>query len=257
MYPGNLTGVITIENVGEPWNEKELVKVISAGILANENSTRAQEMSAYMRNQFTFLGVPAPMRRRVVKAALKEYSPPTENDFVALARSLHQHKEREFQLAAVDILVHYRKLVTPSFLNEPAQFFITQKSWWDSVDALNPLIRDLVQAQPICVSVMREWINSDNIWIARSSLTHQLTMKSKTDTQRLAELCSIRAGDREFFIAKAVGWALRDYSHTDPDWVREYVGSHPELSALARREAMKAISRESSHRRTAPKDQQT
>ena len=93
---------------------------------------------------------------------------------------------------------------------------------------------------------MYQWITGENKWIVRSALTHQLTLKAQTDTERLAELCSIRAEDGEFFIAKAVGWALRDYSHTDPSWVSKYVGSHPELSALARREATKVISRKAS-----------
>jgi len=200
-------------------------------------------MSAYMRNQFPFLGISTPARRKVVTDALHGYLKPNQDELVELARALHELPEREFQSAGVDVLVHYKHSIDPTFLNESAEFFITHKSWWDSVDALNPLIRHLVYTNPASVPLMYQWITNDNMWIVRCSLTHQLTMKKDTDAQRLADLCSTRAADTEFFIAKAVGWALRDYSHSNPEWVRGYVDSHAELAPLARREALKAIER--------------
>jgi len=232
--------------MGEKWAQAEILTSISEQLHSSANPVKAQGMSGYMRNQFEFLGIDTPLRRNTVNNTLKRYSTPSEQEVIELARALHQLPQREFQHAGVDALIYHRKLIGPAFIGEPAEFFITHKSWWDSVDALNPLIRRLVQSHSECVPVMHQWITSENKWIARSALTHQLTLKANTDTARLAQLCSLRASDTEFFIAKAVGWALRDYSHTDPHWVFEYVDSHPELSALARREALKVISRKAS-----------
>jgi 3-methyladenine DNA glycosylase AlkD len=232
--------------MGEKWAQAEILTSISEQLHSSANPVKAQGMSGYMRDQFEFLGIDTPLRRNTVNNTLKRYSTPSEQEVVELARALHQLPQREFQHAGVDALIYHRKLIGPAFVGETAEFFITHKSWWDSVDALNPLIRRLVQTHSECVPVMYQWITSENKWIVRSALTHQLTLKAQTDTQRLAQLCSLRASDTEFFIAKAVGWALRDYSHTDPHWVFEYVDSHPELSALARREALKVISRKAS-----------
>lgn len=232
-----------MENVGKPWERNGIFQAITSGLHAHRDRYKAQGMSAYMRNQFPFLGISTPARRKVVTDALHGYLKPNQDELVELARALHELPEREFQSAGVDVLVHYKHSIDPTFLNESAEFFITHKSWWDSVDALNPLIRHLVYTNPASVPLMYQWITNDNMWVVRCSLTHQLTMKKDTDAQRLADLCSTRAADTEFFIAKAVGWALRDYSHSNPEWVRGYVDSHAELSPLARREALKAIER--------------
>jgi len=232
-----------MENVSKPWEQNGILQTISSGLYANRDPARAQGMSAYMRNQFPFLGIPTPERRKVVTDALHGYVKPTQDELVELARVLHKLPEREFQSASADVLVHYKHSVDSTFLTDSAEFFITHKAWWDSVDALNPLLRHLVHTNPASVPLMYQWVTSDNMWIVRCAITHQLTMKKDTDAQRLADLCSTRAADTEFFIAKAVGWALRDYSHTNPTWVLDYVDCHPELSPLARREALKAIER--------------
>jgi 3-methyladenine DNA glycosylase AlkD len=245
MYPECGQRVITIESMGEKWDLTQILTSISAQLHSSADPVKAQGMSAYMRNQFEFLGIATPLRRNTVNNTLKRYSTPSEQEIIDLARTLHELPQREFQQAGVDALIYHRKLIGPAFIGEPAEFFITHKSWWDSVDALNPLIRRLVQRHSDCVPVMYQWITSEDKWIVRSALTHQLTLKAQTDPERLAQFCSLRARDTEFFIAKAVGWALRDYSHSHPQWVQHFIDTHPELSPLARREALKVIVRNS------------
>ena len=245
MYPEYGQLVITIETMGEKWDLTEILTSISEQLHSSADPVKAQGMSGYMRNQFPFLGIATPLRRNTVNNTLRRYSTPSEQEVVELARALHELPQREFQHAGVDALIYHRKIIGPAFIGEPAEFFITHKSWWDSVDALNPLIRRLVQTHSECVPVMYQWITNENKWIVRSALTHQLTLKAQTDTERLAQFCSLRASDTEFFIAKAVGWSLRDYSHSHPQWVQHFVDTHPDLSPLARREALKVIVRNS------------
>lgn len=204
---------------------------------------RAVPMAAYMRNKFPCLGISAPVRRKVVTDSFPTWPPTSESEVVQIARELFHMDKREFHLAAIDLLVLKRKLMSSDFLNSDAEFFLTSHSWWDSVDALRPLIGFLVRNNPGSERVMFDWIKSENMWLRRSALTHQLTQKTNTDSQRLGELCSLVASDSEFFVAKAVGWALRDYSSTNPDWVENFVAQHPELTPLARREALKRITR--------------
>jgi 3-methyladenine DNA glycosylase AlkD len=248
MYPESGKRVITIETMREKWDLTQILTSISEQLHSSADPVKARGMSGYMRNQFEFLGIATPLRRNTVNNTLKRYSDPSEPEVIELARALHKLPEREFQHAGVDALLYHRKLIGPAFIGEPAEFFVTHKSWWDSVDALNPLIRRLVQTHAECVPVMHEWITSENRWIARSAITHQLTLKEHTDTERLAQFCSLRARDTEFFIAKAIGWALRDYSHSHPQWVQHFVDTHPQLSPLARREALKVIVRKSRSR---------
>jgi len=204
---------------------------------------RAVPMAAYMRNKFPCLGISAPVRRKVVTDSFPTGAPTCESEVVQIARELFHKDKREFHLAAIDLLVLKRKLMSIDFFNSDAEFFLSTHSWWDSVDALRPLIGFLVRNNPGSERFMFDWIKSENMWLRRSALIHQLNQKTNTDSKRLGELCTIVAGDPEFFVAKAVGWALRDYSVTNPLWVANYVAQHPELTSLARREALKRITR--------------
>lgn len=205
------------------------------------DESRAPQMAAYMRDQFEFIGVTADKRRIALASAIVGYPKPDAEELVALARELWNEPEREFQYVACDLLIKWYAVLPASFVEEDAPWFITHKSWWDSVDSIRATVGALVLRHPDLEPVMFKWVESENKWLVRSALIHQLTKKHFTSEDRLFALCERRAADTEFFIAKAVGWALRDYSHRNPESVEKFVQLHPELSALAKREGLKAI----------------
>ncbi len=199
-------------------------------------------MAAYMKHQFAFFGVTAPQRRRLERAALRAAGRPTEDEVVAFVRAAWGDPERELQYAAAGRLGAIAPVSSAGLLEE-VELLIRSKSWWDTVDDLaSHTVGPLVRAHPDLVSAMDAWIADDDIWIARAALLHQLGAKEATDTDRLFGYCLARADDREFFIRKAIGWALRQYSWTDPDAVETFVVAHGDrLSPLSRREATKRL----------------
>lgn len=207
------------------------------------NPKRAVEMSAYMRNLFPFLGVSAPDRTVILRKVSAEHGIPNQTQIIAAMRILWQMPEREFHIIATEFLNRHKKVLTKTFVSKHAKYFITNKSWWDSVDSLRPAIGYVVSTNRELDDVIYDWIESDNKWLVRSALIHQLVLKDKVDSHKLFALCERRQQDKEFFIAKAIGWALRDYSYVDPVAVKKFIKNHPDLSPLAKREGMKAINR--------------
>ncbi len=204
--------------------------------------------AAYMRSQFPFLGVRTPARRRLAKVALAglptlSQSHLTESRLAATARALWQQPEREFQYAGCDLLAKHITVTGPGFIEVVHELVVT-KAWWDTVDTLAAhAAGPLVRRHPQLTAAMDDWIRSDDIWVARTALLHQLTFGVDTDGDRLFEHCRLRAGDSEFFIRKAIGWALRTYAAHEPDRVAEFLLDTPSLSPLSIREATKGVER--------------
>jgi 3-methyladenine DNA glycosylase AlkD len=205
---------------------------------------QAGQMRAYMRDQFPFLGIPVPRRRVLARTVLAGLARPTEADLRVVALACWELPEREYQLFAADWLRRHCGVCSSSFV-DTARTLITTRSWWDTVDTLaGHLVGPLVLAHPQLTSTMDEWIASDQLWLARAAILHQLTYKQRTDAGRLFAYCEQRASDKEFFIRKAIGWALREYSKTDERAVRTFVAEHSkQLSGLSRTEALKWLAR--------------
>ncbi len=198
---------------------------------------RARGMAAYMKDQFAFFGIQTPPRRLATLAILRAYP----GDPVEAARELWALPEREYQYVAVDLLRQHHKRLKRSDL--PAlEGLVQEKSWWDSVDGLAVSIGKLVAREPDLVKRMDALIDAPDFWLRRIALLHQLDRKEKTDTARLFDYCLRCADEREFFIRKAIGWALRQYARTDPLAVRDFLDAHRErLSGLSFREAAKHL----------------
>jgi 3-methyladenine DNA glycosylase AlkD len=214
---------------------------------------RAPAMAAYMRDQFPFLGLPKPVRtplERDVYATAGGASL-SERDLADLALTCWARDEREYQYAACDVLDRRVKVLGPGFL-PTAEQLITTKSWWDTVDALaGHVVGSIVRADLSQRALMDRWLVDPDIWLARTAILHQLSWKGDTDPGWLFDACLTRAGDTEFFIRKAIGWALRSYSYVDAAAVEAFVTAHAdELAGLSRREAMKAIERARSRTRS-------
>lgn len=198
---------------------------------------RAEDMRAYMKGIAPFFGVPAPARR----AATKPLGLPPDHELVAACRTLMLRPERELHYVATEALVKRARHLPPSLLDDLA-WFIRTTSWWDTVDTLAHAVGAQVLAHPQLVPRMDEWICDADIWIARAAILHQLGFKQRTDPERLFRLCLVRAHETEFFLRKAIGWALRDYAWSEPEAVRSFLHEHGhELSALSRREAGKHL----------------
>jgi 3-methyladenine DNA glycosylase AlkD len=195
-------------------------------------------MAAYMRGKFPFLGIATPERRRLTAAAFAGIPPPGEGELGELLGHLWERPEREYQYAGCDLAAKHAGGCGPAFL-DTTRTLITTKSWWDTVDALaSGVAGPLVARYPETVAVMDRWIASPNLWLARSAILHQLRSKQRTDAGRLFRYCELRMPDEDFFIRKAIGWALREYSKTDSEAVRTFVAAHPGLSGLSKREAL-------------------
>jgi 3-methyladenine DNA glycosylase AlkD len=203
---------------------------------------RAAAMTAYMRGQFPFLGLPAPRLRALSRTVLSGLPAPTPADLRVIAPACWERPEREFQYFACDYLRAHVAVADAEFLTV-ARCLITTKPWWDTVDALaTRFVGDLVRRHPALVTEMDAWSAADDMWLVRTAILHQLHYGTATDTARLFGYCTAQAGHRDFFVRKAIGWALRHYARTDPDAVRHYLADHGDrLSPLSVREASKHL----------------
>lgn len=201
----------------------------------------AGPMRAYMRDAFPFLGIKTPKRRELAGQIVRGLPAPGEADLRAVALACWAQPAREYQYFAVDWLVKHADRPGPGFL-ATIETLVTTKSWWDTIDPLaTRVVGRIVARHPATASTMDNWAADDNLWLARTAVLHQLHYGEDTDTTRLFGYCAALAGHRDFFIRKAIGWALRQYARTDPDAVRDFVAGTPTLSPLSVREATKHL----------------
>jgi 3-methyladenine DNA glycosylase AlkD len=208
---------------------------------------QASHMQAYMLNQFAFLGIRAGPRRQALRAVWRTRTKAqmTTRNCLALAKQLWKKPEREFQYAAVDILDWQHHHLNLAHLPQLLAL-VQHKSWWDSVDGLAGVIGDVVLQclpdHPDAQIHMDECIQHPNMWVRRVAMLHQLGWKTQTDEERLFEYALSLADEKEFFIRKAIGWALRDHARTRPHGVRAFLKKHQQvLSGLTVREAGKHL----------------
>ena len=218
----------------------ELARRLFADLRAAADGERAAQMAAYMRDQFRYLGVQTPARRKIsrpfLNAAKKERL--LDWDFVD---ACWQAEEREFQYVAADYLRKVRRLLTVADLPRIRGLAVT-KPWWDTVDSLDATVGSVVAQSAEGRELILKWARDENMWVRRLAIDHQLQRKESTDVELLSSIIEANLGSGEFFIDKAVGWALRDYSKTDPEWVRAFIAEHRQgMAALAVREASKYL----------------
>lgn len=203
------------------------------------DTEQGAKMSAYMQNLFPFLGIPKPALKQHIKPYLQK-SRKLEFDW-EFVRLCWEKPYREAQYLAIEyILLHEKRLVDTDL--SKIRELITQKSWWETVDSLDSVVGTLVLKYPYLKEKMRQWSVSENMWLRRVAIDFQQKYKEKTDTALLEEIIRNNFGSREFFINKAVGWSLREYSKVNPAWVRGFLEKYKDaLSALSVREASKYL----------------
>jgi 3-methyladenine DNA glycosylase AlkD len=201
-----------------------------------------ESMEAYMRDQFVFLGVRTPERRRCTKQLLRDATGWEAGRIVGFVDECWAQPEREFQYVGADVVARHASRLHAVHLADLRRW-ITSRSWWDTVDTLAAHgVGTIVADHPEGGAEMDLWIDDQDRWVARSAILHQLRYKENTDGDRLFRYVLSRGTDTDFFIRKASGWALREYAKTAPDEVRQFVDLHErQLSALTRREALKNL----------------
>jgi 3-methyladenine DNA glycosylase AlkD len=208
----------------------------------NADEFHAKRKTAYMRHLFPFIGLLTPLRKTLQKPLFKTSAIHDERHLKRILIDLWDKEQREFQYAALDLAASFRKLAS-SLTLEVYERMIRQKSWWDTVDDIAAnLVGPLVSDHPNLLEVMDQWIQDENLWIRRTALIFQLKWKKQTDARRLFSYCSQLMHERDFFIRKAIGWALRQYSKTDPRAVEQFIGNNRlKLSQISKKEASKYI----------------
>ena len=206
----------------------------------NRNELLAESMSKYMQDKFRFLGVRGATRTEIYK----KYFPDARKaktidwDFV---ENCWNKEEREFQYVVVYYLKAMQKFLKREDISR-LKYLIVTKSWWDTVDLLAKVVGSLVIRIEGYDQIMLEWSKDSNIWLKRVAILYQLSLKEKVDKQVLERILVNNLGDSEFFINKAIGWALRDYSKFNPEWVREFIEKNKNgMANLSIREASKYL----------------
>jgi 3-methyladenine DNA glycosylase AlkD len=224
---------------------REALDAIRAGLRELADPVRAVGAQAYMKSAMPFLGVRVPEVRRLVTAVVARFPFDTAEQQRASVLELWGSAEyREERYAAIDLTAG--KLAAADLGMLPVyELIIRQGAWWDFADGVAGRICSLLQAHPAELSaVILRWSRDPDLWVRRASITAQLRAKGNTDTELLRRVIEANLTDPEFFIRKAIGWSLREYAKTAPDWVAAFVAAHEErMSPLSRREAMKNLAK--------------
>ena len=206
----------------------------------NSNAENAAAMSKYMRNLFRYYGIPTPVRKSIYKELLKREKATAIIDWGFLDKC-YEDEHREFQYFVIDYLSLMQKNLTYDDIPKIKKY-VKAKQWWDTIDGLDKIIGGIAFADNRINSLMLEWSKDDDFWVRRIAIDHQLCKKEKTDSDLLRKIIVNNLGSREFFINKAIGWSLRDYSKTEPNWVRNFIFEHKDkMDKLSIKEASKYI----------------
>ena len=209
----------------------------------NANPKLAPAMEHYMRDQFEYLGIKSPRLAELLREHTREHGLPPPADLDRIVRDLWALPAREFHYAATSLL---GKLETrlPAASIRTMEYMMVTKSWWDTVDSVctGTLAVHFKRYPKVREKYLAKWRKSKEFWLRRATILFQLNYKQDTDFDLLCEIICENLGSREFFINKAIGWALRQYSRVDAPAVRRFVAETP-LHPLSRREALKWLAR--------------
>lgn len=224
--------------------EHPYVLAIAKQFAQHEDPIKAKGAAKYLHNQFAFYGLPTPVRRQVCKAFYKANPVHNHQELEQIIKEAFASEYREMQYFAIELLGYHTKLWNAKTY-VLIEWMLSNKSWWDSVDSLNSfVISKYFQQYPTHrEKITRKWNRSTNFWWQRMSILFQLPYKTDTDLDLLTEYIEYRLDEKEFFVQKAIGWALRQFAYTDRNWVKRFVQEHPNLAPLSKREALKHIAK--------------
>lgn len=218
------------------------MRYVREALAAAANPEKAEGMQAYMKTDMPFYGVQKPGRAPIVRTILRGYVPQTRDEYEELVLAFWQLPHREEKYIALAVATGVEPFIVPESMPLYHRL-ILEGAWWDLVDEVaTHLIRELVRNFPEKTwPTVDGWVEDESMWLRRTAIICQVGLKASTDADRLFDFCRRRAFEKEFFIRKAIGWALREYAKTDPDAVANFVMEHRDLSGLSYREATKHI----------------
>ncbi|MBS1650383.1 MAG: DNA alkylation repair protein [Bacteroidetes bacterium] len=223
-------------------NTTEYVTELETAFLLHKNQKIALGQANYMKNNFVFFGIKTEQRRFIQKVFLSKENLPTEKELSKIITHFWSKKEqREFQYFAQELAFKLQKHVDVNSI-KLFEYMVMHKSWWDTVDFIAiKLMGVYFKKYPEQkLKFITKWLTSNNMWLQRSAIIFQIKYKKETDAEILKTTILALATSKEFFIRKAIGWALREYSKTNPNWVLSFV-NQTNLSALSKKEALRLI----------------
>ena len=224
----------------------ELLNIIETKLEHARDDKKALGMKAYMKGQYEYYGLTAPVRKNIFKEIWKDSKNDINSKWRELVIVLWEQEQREFHYIAMDIIAKIEKKLSADDL-PIIEKLISEKSWWDTVDFLasHGVGQILKSDRKLMMNTAERYINSDHMWLQRTAIIFQLFYKEKTDHELLAALIEKTIGSKEFFINKASGWALRQYSKLNPQFLIEYLDLQGgKLASLTIREASKYLNKQ-------------
>jgi 3-methyladenine DNA glycosylase AlkD len=215
------------------------IQPLEAEFIKHADPENAIPMSRYMKNRFDFFGINSPLRKDIFSRHKQKYGLIPEGEEKEIVTWCWEAPQREYQYFAMDFLARKKNKADKKIIGL-YEYMITHKSWWDTVDLIaSHLVGAYFKRFPESIpEITGRWMNSGNMWLQRTCLLFQLKYKEDTDTKLLSSFIGKLAFSEEFFIRKAIGWALREYSKTNPDFVIGFVRDN-KTSGLSEREALK------------------
>ncbi len=218
-----------------------LIAQLEKKFAAHANTEIASQQSDYMRGRFSYFGIKAPVRQQLQKPFLTKDALPPKTEMPGIIKEAWKRPQREFQYFGLEFAIKYVRYYEKKDI-ALFEYMIIGKSWWDTVDMIaskvvGGYLKKFPEERTKCID---RWLASDSLWLRRTAILFQLKYKQQTDTQLLAQIIHANLGSEEFFINKAIGWALREYSKTNPQWVLDFVNK-TKLDPLSHSEALKRI----------------
>ena len=223
-----------------------LVRDLREALAAAGDPARAEQQRRYLKSAMEMYGVGVPRTRRIAQAVAASH-PCLWRDATGWEAALRrvwdtaEHREERFAVLAIIRSRHSAPHADRIESLALYEHLLRTGQWWDLVDEASHAVGLVVRAHPAAAARMRAWATDADLWVRRSAIICQLQHKEHTDLPLLSDVIEANQDDGEFFIRKAIGWALRDYARTDGAWVRAFVTNHPRLSPLSRREALKHL----------------
>lgn len=207
-------------------------------LLRDEDNAR--KMSSYMRGKFKYYGIPTPKRKTVYKSILNKEKKAGFVDWDFLEKCWND-EYREFQYVVKDYLATMQQFLTYDDV-AAIERFVRSKQWWDTIDGLDRIVGNIAFIDSRINDLMLKWSEDDDFWVRRIAIDHQLCRKLDTNVELLEKILVNNFGSSEFFINKAIGWSLRDYSKSNPEWVRGFIERYRDkMNPLSIREASKYL----------------
>lgn len=220
---------------------KDFLASLETEFTSHEDPKNALGQKAYLRNQFEHFGLRTNVRREIQKPFLNKEYLPTKPELEKIIKTLWKKPHREYHYFAQELAFKYVKNIDEDDI-QLYEFMVTHNSWWDTVDFIaTKLMGAYFKKFPdLRKTYIDKWLQSNNIWLHRSALLFQLKYKENLDSELMSTTINALLGSKEFFINKAIGWVLREYSRTNPDWVVDFA-SKTNLNNLSKKEALRLI----------------